>query len=173
VLVACLGPGVFYGGYKVLEHGPPPLDPAALELFLARWVRGYSAISFLNRSHHGEYTVYGVPFEPVRYYARGSYLGDRYGAYSYRLLRDRQWRPEAVHALLRGWGVDYLLAGVGYHTTFEHAERCFVPVFGDESSRVYRLTADGNDGKGEGCAAGAGGLGAEPRRALERSGGAK
>jgi hypothetical protein len=147
LLLAWLGPGIFYGGYKLWERGRIPVDPAAREAYLGRWVRGYRAVAFLDRLHPEGYTVYGVPYEPVRYYARGLYLGDKYGAYSYRQLQLRQWRPEPVHSLLVGWGVDYLLVGRGYAAPFESATRCFVPVYRDRQASVYRLASrdDGPD----------------------------
>jgi hypothetical protein len=147
LLLAWLGPGIFYGGYKLWERGPIPVDSEERGAFLGRWVRGYRAVAFLDGLHPEGYTVYGVPYEPVRYYARGLYLGDKYGAYSYRQLRVREWRPEAVHSLLRDWEVQYLLVGIGYQATFEPASRCFVAVYRDEEVSVFRLASreDGSE----------------------------
>jgi hypothetical protein len=146
IVLAFLGPGVVYGWYKLTERGPVPIDAAARDEHLARWVPAYSAVAFLNASHPGGYTVYGLPFEPVRYYARGRYLGDKYGTYGYGQVRRRLRSGEPLHGLLRGWGAEYVLIEAPGRAAATRWGSCFVPVYRDQEAWVMRVAAES-----EGC----------------------
>ena len=152
VLLAFLGPGAFYGCYKVWERGPPPITPAAREAFLARWVPGYQAVARLNRWHGDDYVVYGLPFEPVRYYARGRYLGDMHGLYSFRRVAPLLGEPARLHEALRGWDVGYLLLGRDAASTVEGRSPCFAAVYRDAEAVLFRLAGDGAAGCDGGAA---------------------
>jgi 4-amino-4-deoxy-L-arabinose transferase-like glycosyltransferase len=141
VVAAFLSPGAIYGAYKLWERGPLPIGAEEREQFLSRWVPAYRAITFLDRRHgDGEYTVYGLGFGPVRYYARGRYLGDRYGVYGWGPVWSWQQRPVDVHDVLRRWGVDYLLTSApGVAAQPARWEPCFSIVYLDEEAALMGL----------------------------------
>ena len=97
------------GRTQVAALGAIPLDVSHRNRYIQRQVNQYRAVQFLNRHHEGDYRLYGLFTENLRYYVDGTLLGDHFGPTKYhpvlRTLRD----PEALHSVLREMDVDYLL----------------------------------------------------------------
>ncbi len=111
VLIALilLAPGWAYGVYKTIRLGPPPVNAAAREQYLARHVVGYPAIALLNRTHGSDYTVYTLFGENLAYFAEGRFLGDRFGPARFAEIRRSLRYPRRLHKKLSDLGVDHLL----------------------------------------------------------------
>jgi hypothetical protein len=138
VISAFLFPGVFYGVYKVVELGPPPLGVAAREAFLGRWVVGFRALRELERQVGLGQTVYGYDFGPVRYYARGRYIGDRHGAYGWGGLPGMLEDPARLRAQLVTWGVDHLMIPPASGRVLRESA-CFQLRYQDEEALVLSV----------------------------------
>jgi len=88
----------------------------------------------------------------VRYYARGRYLGDMHGLYSFRRVAPLLGEPARLHEALRGWDVGYLLLGRDAASTVEGRSPCFAAVYRDADAVLFRLAGDGAAGCDGGAA---------------------
>jgi 4-amino-4-deoxy-L-arabinose transferase-like glycosyltransferase len=149
------GLGGAYGCYKLAERGVPPIDAEGRSAYLGRWIPGFEAVDHLDRESGSGYALYGLYRERVRYYARGRYVGDWYGPFRFALVESHLGRPEELHALLRSWGIDHLMVPRALDESWgETAGPCFVPVWKDRESTVFRLAI--TDGAESGCRPGRG-----------------
>ncbi len=106
LFLAALGPA--YATYKVVRRGMPPATAAAREEYLSREVPGYDVLRELNRSCDTGYTIFVVGGERLTYYAKGRFLGQWGGPFARRIVEPLLDDSERLHAILSGWGVDYL-----------------------------------------------------------------
>jgi len=107
-LVALL-PAWLYAAHLVARRGPVPAGAADREAYLRRQLPGYTALSWLNASCGGRYTVYALAAENLRYYAAGRFLGDWYGPAPFGEALRAAARPRELYAMLAPLGVDHLL----------------------------------------------------------------
>lgn len=134
-------PGWLYAGYRIGRLGPPPVDAARREAFLARTLAGYPAVSRVNELARPGDAVYGLHLESMRYFARGTFLGDFYGPHRYSLLEARLPDPQSFRELLAAWRVDYLMVARSTPAAgaAERAAAGFEKVFEDSAVVVYAL----------------------------------
>jgi len=90
-------------------RGPIPTDAYHRYGFIQPRLNQYRAVQALNRKHEGDYRLYGLFCENLRYYVDGTLLGDWFGPAKYRLVLHSLHDPEALHRVLRDMDVDYLL----------------------------------------------------------------
>jgi hypothetical protein len=73
-----IAPGFLYAGYRLTRTGLPPVTAAGREAYLQERIPEYRAVV-----HAGTGTIYVCGGEQLKYYAKGRFLGDFYGPYSY------------------------------------------------------------------------------------------
>ncbi len=143
VCVALLLPGWSYAGRLALRRGPVPIDAAARERYLGASVPAYAAIAALARGSDDASIAYAFGAEHLKYYARGTLLGELNGPYSYATVLAAGTDPAHLHATLRGFGATHLLLSIDQPVlrlpaTVETA-RWFRRVYADAHAEVYAL----------------------------------
>lgn len=136
-------PGWSYGLYRIEKAGPLPVTPGERDLYLARELPAYAALRHLNRLEGREHTVYGVHAENMVYHSEGTYLGDWNGPASFSRVLPYLDDPDALHARLRSFGVDYLLSwqdgGVSRLPDTPAWHRRFRRIYADGKAEVWAL----------------------------------
>lgn len=136
-------PGWSYGLYRIEKQGPLPATREERDRYLAQEQPAYAALRFLNRLKGRDYTVYGVHAENLMYYAEGTYLGDWNGPASFSRILSALGDPDALHARLRSFGVDYLLSwqddGVSRLPDTPEWHRRFRRIYADGKAEVWEL----------------------------------
>jgi hypothetical protein len=124
--VLALLPGPAYAVYRIVKQGAPTHD------YLARRVPEYRA---LRRA--GAARVYGCGGEELKAYARGTFLGDHAGPYSFdRVLHDDAGRLHANLAKLR---IDALLVVRRSCRPLPLPARGFTLLYEDEAAQLWRV----------------------------------
>jgi Dolichyl-phosphate-mannose-protein mannosyltransferase len=138
--LAAVLPGWCYTAHLVAQRGPVPAGTKARDTYLRRQLPGYGALSWLNSTFAGRYTVYGLAAENLRYYAAGRFLGDWFGPAGFAEVMRLAGRPSELHAFLAPLGVDHLLvrriAG-----ELDLAGPWFRAEYRDDEAAVWALTA--------------------------------
>lgn len=91
-----IAPGVLYAAYRYATYGPPPFTAAARREVLLRRVPEYAA---LERADAG--TMYVCGGEQLKYHAKGLFLGDFAGPFSYERVLGNARTTSAIAANLR------------------------------------------------------------------------
>lgn len=99
-----IAPGVLYAGYRLHLDGLPAATPAARYAELARRVPEYRAVT-----RAGTGTVYVCGGEQLKYYARGTLLGDFFGPWTYRTVLGHRSDTASIADRLRRIRADYYL----------------------------------------------------------------
>lgn len=137
-------PGWSYGLYRIVEkEGPLPVTPAERDRYLAKELPAYAALRYLNRLEGSGYTVYGIHAENMKYHAEGTYLGDWNGPAGFSRVLSILNDPDALHARLRSFGVDYLLSwqddGVSRLPDTPAWHRRFRRIYADGKAEIWEL----------------------------------
>lgn len=93
---------------RVRRNGVLPVSVEQRAQFLARLVP-YSAIDFLNETRGRDYAVYGLFAENMKYFAKGTLIGDWFGPGAYDDVLKAPRSGERLYRKLRSLGVEYLL----------------------------------------------------------------
>lgn len=137
-------PGWSYGLYRMEKEGPLPVTPMERDRYLAKEQPAYAALRHLNRLKGRDYTVYGVHAENLAYYAEGTYLGDWNGPASFSRILSALHDPDALHARLRSFGVDYLLSwqddGASRLPDTPAWHRRFRRIYSDGKAEIWELS---------------------------------
>jgi 4-amino-4-deoxy-L-arabinose transferase-like glycosyltransferase len=141
----CFLPGWLYALYGIHRQGALPLTAGRREAYLARWQPCYPAVSYLNRTHGGDYAVWALHAENMAYYAQGRFMGDWIGLARFDRMLSGLRDPGDLHDRVRRLGAGYLLLPRQRETVIlpfpEDADfqRWFEPVYADPYASVYRL----------------------------------
>ena len=139
--VVAVLPGVAYAGYRLVRQGPVPLDAPARERYLARMVPAWPAVAFLDRTAPNA-TVFVCGGEQLRWYYRGTMVGDASGVARYDEILSL---PDgaAVARRLDALGVRYVLRvrGACRAPAMDRADFPFRPVYEDDSAIVEERSA--------------------------------
>lgn len=112
---ALSAPGSIYVADRVPRQGPVPTNVQQRDDYLAAQLPSYPAYKLLNDSKGDNYTVYALFDEDMAYFARGKFLGWKFGPT--RFARIRGGGPEkpglgdseALYQWLRKFGADHFL----------------------------------------------------------------
>jgi len=99
-----VAPGFLYAAYRLTRIGLPPVTVVAREESLANRVPEYRAIV-----RAGTGTIYVCGGEQLKYYAKGRFLGDFYGPYSYDRVLGNAKDTASIAERLRRVDAEYFL----------------------------------------------------------------
>jgi hypothetical protein len=145
-------PGWLYAGYCLVRQGPPPTTHAEREAYLLRALPLYPAVARGNALLRPGDRLYGLFAEEMRDHVRGDFLGDWYGPHRFAAVTPLLGEPEALHARLRGWGVDLLLVAKDPEappvalTALNTPGAPFELLYEDRAAALYALRAGGGGG---------------------------
>lgn len=107
--VALLLPGTLYGAFWLARQGRVPVTAEERETYLTAVHPGYAELAWLERQRGARYVAYVLHGEHLHAFARGRMLGDWSGPWRYDRVLPAMADPAALHRVLRGMGVEYLL----------------------------------------------------------------
>lgn len=90
-------------------RGSLPIDQTAKDRYIQRRVNQYRAVQELDRVEDGDYRLYGLFTENLRYYVGGTLLGDWFGPGRYHKVMRHLRDPAELHTVLRTLDVEYFL----------------------------------------------------------------
>lgn len=135
LVAATVSESILFVKQKVDADGWPAQTAAADDAYLAKLVSCYHGVQYLNTSLPAGYTAYELRCEEVRFYARGTLLGARWGPDSWDTVVSPDWvihDPNAVADQLRGRGIGYLVTPAqGTDVDFIENSRRFEVVYSE------------------------------------------
>jgi hypothetical protein len=141
--VLCLLPAWGWAGYRIALHGALPVTAEQRDRYLERQLPALSALRFLDRTRGSSYTVYALHAENLRYFAKGSFLGDWNGPARFDRLQPLVREPVALWRELRGLGADHLLVVPGKGPRLPEGDprfrRLFRKIYFDEAAEIFAL----------------------------------
>lgn len=144
LVVFGLASGPAYALWRTLRIGPPPVEPAAIDAFLARRLPLYRALLFRRDQSYEEVPVYALRGERLHDFAGKALLGDWMGPYGYRHVEPLLDRPEALERKLREFGAGQLLLPRALVPSVVVdglvASRCFRELYRDDEGVLLALT---------------------------------
>jgi hypothetical protein len=99
-----IAPGFLYAAYRLTRIGFPPMTASAREQSLEKRVPEYRAVV-----RAGTGTIYVCGGEQLKYYAKGRFLGDFYGPYSYDRVLGNARDTASIADRLRRIDAEYFL----------------------------------------------------------------
>ncbi|HEY2092144.1 MAG TPA: hypothetical protein VGJ81_09655 [Thermoanaerobaculia bacterium] len=99
-----IAPGILYAGYRLYVTGIPPATSAEREAELTLRVPEYRAVT-----QAGNGAIYVCGGEQLKYYAKGTLLGDFFGPYAYKRVLDHLRDTSSIAARLRPIHAGYYL----------------------------------------------------------------
>ncbi|HXX63476.1 MAG TPA: glycosyltransferase family 39 protein [Bacteroidota bacterium] len=105
-----IAPGWMGALHEVGMRGLPPVTPDGRESYLARSLRSYGAVAYLNRHRGPAYTLYAYNDPQMAYFTAGRFRGDFFGPWRYSRISPALEAGEdtLLHAL-QEMGVTHLL----------------------------------------------------------------
>lgn len=126
--------GPAYAIYRIARQGPLPLTATQQTAYLTRRVPGYRAVQ-----HAGTSRTYACRGEELQYYARGPFLGDHVGPYSYARVLGQGRDARRMHASLAALHIDTLLVARQTCTHLPLPARGFTLIYEDEAAQLWRV----------------------------------
>ena len=128
-----IAPGFLYAAYRIRVNGLPPATPAAREELLARRIPEYRAVT-----HAGTGTIYVCGGEQLKYYAKGTLLGDFFGPYAYRHVLAGASDTASIAQSLRRIHAEYFLVATRVCAP-PHANGGMDLVYADATAQLWRV----------------------------------
>jgi ABC-2 type transport system ATP-binding protein len=126
--------GPAYAIYRIVRQGPLPLTATQQTAYLTRRVPGYRAVRQAGTSR-----TYACRGEELQYYARGPFLGDHVGPYSYARVLEQGRDARRMHANLAALHVDTLLVDKQACMHLPLPARGFTLIYEDEAAQLWRV----------------------------------
>lgn len=141
--LALLVPGWLYAAHLAVRRGPVPTDAATRARWLATALPAYAAVAFVDRTAGANAIVYGFGVENLKYYVRGTLLGEWNGPYAYATVQAAGTDPASLYGTLRSFGATHLVLSLD-QPVLRLADdaataRWFARRFADAHAEVYEL----------------------------------
>jgi len=123
-------------------QGPVPATDDARSLYLRRFVSGFGAVEWLNRSYGDRYSAYFLRGESLAGFASGNFMGDWRGPARYGKILPFRTQPRKLFRTLRALGADHLATTFSIAASIPRDDdfrRHFRQVFFDGDWVVWQL----------------------------------
>lgn len=149
-LLLSAGPQLINAARRVIASGPPPTSSKARDEYLSIRLPTYEFYRTLNAKRDRPYVVYAFHDEPLKYYCRGTQLGDWFGRGRYSDIDLRT--GESLFRSVQGLGAEFLLVNSGRFRTVlpddEFFRQHFLPVFTRPGVLAFELQVPGDRSRG-------------------------